>query len=90
MLDVVRTCDGSITAAMNSGFRGHAPAEFFVRFVVPECDQADRDQVRDVAIHVEEIEFDVDDQNVENNSDRADRVELQESLHALTHRLLFA
>ena len=75
---------------MNSGFSGYAPAEFLVRFVIPECDQADRDQVREVPIHVEKVEFDVDDQDVENNSDRADRVEFQESLYALTQRLLLA
>ena len=76
--------------AMDSRLRSYAPAEFLVRFVIPECDQADRDQIRDVPIHMEKIEFDVEDQDVENNSDRADRVELQESLHALAHRLLFA
>src|ERR1700722_17895767 len=41
--------------AMDSRLRSYAPAEFLVRFVIPECDQADRDQIRDVPIHMEKL-----------------------------------
>jgi len=45
-------------------FAVYAPAEFFVGLVVPQSDQADGDQVGQVAVHVEEIELDVDDDYV--------------------------
>jgi len=46
-----------------------APAELLVRLVVPQCDQADRHEVRDVAVHVEQIELDVQNHDVEENSE---------------------
>jgi hypothetical protein len=36
-----------------SGLRRYAPAEFLVGLVVPQGDQGDGDQIRQVAVHVE-------------------------------------
>src|SRR4051794_35869882 len=71
-------------------FRRDPPAEFFVGLVVPERDQSNRDQVRNVAVHMEQVEFDVENHDVEENAERTDRVELQKALQSLSHGLLFA
>ena len=70
------------------GFCGYAPAEFFVRFVIPEGDYADGNQVCQIAVHMQEVELYVDDDYVEEDPERADGVEFEKAFHALAEGAL--
>jgi hypothetical protein len=47
---------------------GGAPAKFAVCIVVPENDDENRGQIGDVAVHVEYLETDIQDNEIQNDS----------------------
>src|SRR5690242_6287264 len=46
-------------ASSDRRLRADAPTEFLVGFVIPQADDADGDEIGDIAIHVQPVEFDI-------------------------------
>ena len=72
------------------GLRGNAPAEFLVGFIVPHADDADGDQVGEITIHVQPVELDIQNHDVEKDPERTDQVEFEEAPNAIFERALMA
>ena len=77
-------------ASADRGLWADAPAEFLVGFIVPQTDDADGDQICDIAIHVKPVELNVKNHDVEKDPERTDQVEFQKTADALFKRSLMA